>query len=387
MRLCMISPHYPPDQAANALLPVVLGQALESRGVVTRYVAHTTTSGWPSTPAGDVVAVPRRGRDPLSRTPVGALVSAGRMALRARQPVRKSDLVHLHSNGLIVEVGQRLAARYRKPYVITLYGTDVWHHDPVRHRRFGRVVREAACRVFYSQGLREFGASLGLAPEPSVVIYAPVSSAFRSVEQEARRALRAELGIGDEPLVLTVKRLHAVAGHAHLLQAVPHVLGAYPEARIWLVGEGELRPTLEKLARDLGVASHVRFLGRVDHEALWRLYAAADLFVLPSSLESWGTVMLEALACGTPVVATYTAGGVEVRRHFPDDVTLVEKENPDALAGAVRAALMARRRTAARMQEQLRAEFSVARCAARYFAVYHRVLGDVGSENPAHATR
>ncbi|MDP7693706.1 MAG: glycosyltransferase, partial [Vicinamibacterales bacterium] len=85
----------------------------------------------------------------------------------------------------------------------------------------------------------------------------------------------------------------------------------------------------------LGRESHVRFLGSVPNDELWRYYAGADLFVLPSRLESWGTVMLESLACGTPVVATETAGGCEVRQHFSDDVRLVECERPESLAEAV----------------------------------------------------
>ena len=104
-------------------------------------------------------------------------------------------------------------------------------------------------------------------------------------------------------------------------------------------GEGDLRPALEAKARDLGLAAKVRFLGMLDNDTLWRFYAAADLFVLPSRLESWGTVMLEALACGTRVVATDTVGGVEVHAHFPDDVMLAPKENAAGLATVIAHAL------------------------------------------------
>src|SRR5687768_13912937 len=130
MRVCMISPHLPPEQGANALLPVMLGEALKSHGVVTRYVSHRSATDplHERAAAADVAYVPRRGRDPFSRSSLGALLAGGRMALGARGAVRGSDLVHLHSNGFVVEVGHRLATRYRKPYVITLYGTDVWHH-------------------------------------------------------------------------------------------------------------------------------------------------------------------------------------------------------------------------------------------------------------------
>ena len=150
----MITPHLPPEQAANALLPVMLGDALASQGVTAHYVSHPA----PDEDVEDVenvredarhvTLVPRRGRDGFSRSPLGAVIAGGRMAFGSMRAVRESDLVHLHGNGFIVEVWHLLAGRYRKPCVITLYGTDVWYHDAVRHARFGRVVREAACRVF-----------------------------------------------------------------------------------------------------------------------------------------------------------------------------------------------------------------------------------------------
>ena len=108
------------------------------------------------------VYVPRRGRgrfvEPLTSAR-WSRAAAWRWALG--DAVRASDLVHLHGNGFIIEVGRFLARRYRKPYVITLYGTDVWHHDAARHARFARVVRGAADRVFYSQGLLDFARTSG----------------------------------------------------------------------------------------------------------------------------------------------------------------------------------------------------------------------------------
>ncbi len=225
------------------------------------------------------------------------------------------------------------------------------------------------------RALLDFARPLDLAPDPSAVIYAPVPPTFRPAEPDTRQALRRDLGIGKAPLLLTVKRLHPVGGHEDLLRAMPSILRTRPGAQLWLAGEGELRPSLEALARELGIASAVRFLGLLDNEALWRYYAAADLFVLPSRLESWGTVMLEALACGTPVVATNTAGGVEVQQHFPTDVMLVAKEDPQALAEAVCHALAARRRTDEATERRLRAEFSVSACAAQYLAVYSEAVG------------
>jgi glycosyltransferase involved in cell wall biosynthesis len=296
------------------------------------------------------------------------------MILRAKRAIAASDIVHLHSNGLLIEAGAWLAKRFRKPYVITLYGTDVSAHDPSRNARYGRVVREASSRVFYSRGLLEHASRLGLAPDPSSVIYAPVSSDFHAVDENARAGLRRELGAGNGPVLLTVKHLRPVCGHETLLRAMPEIVRAQPNVMLWLAGDGDLRPTLELMARDLGVASHVRFLGRVGNDSLWKYYAAADLFVLPSDVESWGTVMLEAMACGTRVLSTDTVGGREVRENFPDDVTIVPRGEPQQLAIAVSQALLEPRRVSPATLANVRRSFTVDACAAKYLSVYERAL-------------
>ena len=374
MRVCMFSPHLPPDQSANALLPAMLGESLASRGVVTNYVSHPPVAG--SHNAGpSVTYVPKRARDRFSRSRGGAIVAGTRMAIGASRSVRASDLVHLHSGGFIIEIGGWLAKRYRKPHVITLYGTDISAYDPHRHARFGRIVRGAAYRVFYSRGLLEQARSAGLAPNPSTVIYAPVASGFSPVDERDRRRTREELGVGDGPLLLTVKRLHAVAGHQTLVDALPAVVRAMPSAQLWLAGEGELKPALEGRIRVLGLEGHVRFLGQQDNASLRRYYAAADLFVLPSHVESWGTVMLEALACGTPVVASDTVGGVEVRDTFPDSVRVVRKEAPDELSAAILEELKRGRRASAGTIQRIQTSFSVEACAAQYLEVYRNAVG------------
>ena len=236
MRVCSITPHLPPEQAANALLPRQLGDELASRGVSTRFVAHPpaasrwcrrTTTCCTSRDADAAGCADPCRRRPCRRRP---------MARGAYASIRASDLVHLHGNGLIIEVGRFLAERYRKPYVITLYGTDVWHHDPARHARFAQVVQGARQRIFYSQGLLEFARPHGLAPEPSSVIYAPVPATFHPLDARTRTALRRELAIGDARVLLTVKRLHEVAGHDVLLAAFQRVASEHPDAVLWIVG-------------------------------------------------------------------------------------------------------------------------------------------------------
>jgi glycosyltransferase involved in cell wall biosynthesis len=373
MRVCMVTPHLPPEQAAVALLPVMLGDTLSASDVTTSYVSHPSDAG--GTARGrDVTYLARRGRDPVSRSMLGAVMAGARMIAGARSAIARSDLVHLHSNGLLIEAAAWLAKRFGKPYVTTLYGTDVSAYDQTRNARYGNVVREASARVFYSRGLLDRATQLDLAPDPSSVIYAPVSSDFHDVDEHTRAALRRELGADNRAVLLTVKHLRPVGGHDTLLNAMPEILQSHPDAMLWLAGDGDLRPTLEATCRNLGITPHVRFLGRLGNDALWKYYAAADLFVLPSHVESWGTVMLESMACGTPVVATDTVGGVEVRENFPDDVTLVPRADAERLARAVSRSLTPSRRVSPATLLRVTRDFTVGACAAQYLEVYRRAL-------------
>ena len=136
---------------------------------------------------------------------------------------------------------------------------------------------------------------------------------------------------------------------------------------LWLAGDGDLRPTLESMCRDLGIAAHVRFLGRLGNETIWKYYAAADLFVLPSEVESWGTVMLESMACGTRVVTTDTVGGLEVRENFPDEV---DRRAASGLGHdwrrRCRNSQLLRRVLAGDAGSRVNSDFTVAACASQY---------------------
>jgi len=114
---------------------------------------------------------------------------------------------------------------------------------------------------------------------------------------------RATLATGRQARVLlALSRLHPKKGLDTLLTALQQM----PDCIVWLAGDGPLRRELENLARTLGVIDRVRFLGwRTDRAALLR---AADICVLPSRYEPFGTVILEAWAAGTPLVACASAG-------------------------------------------------------------------------------
>jgi glycosyltransferase involved in cell wall biosynthesis len=121
------------------------------------------------------------------------------------------------------------------------------------------------------------------------------------------------------------------------------------------------------------VERHVTFAGLVDNTRVARYCAAADLFVLPSLLEALPTVAVEALACGTPVISSDNPGGVELHSLFGDDVAVVPKEQPAALAAAIGVALRQKRRTRPSTQAIVEQRFRADAVARQYFDVYAEV--------------
>jgi len=140
------------------------------------------------------------------------------------------------------------------------------------------------------------------------------------------------------PRLLTVGALAEKKGHAHLLDALADLRDrSGVEALLYIVGDGELRGALERHAQRLGVDGQVRFCGELPKQRVAELMREADLFVLPSLHETFGCVLIEALASGLPAVATRVGGVPEVLE--PEAGTLVAPGDPAALADAINATL------------------------------------------------
>jgi phosphatidyl-myo-inositol dimannoside synthase len=388
MRICHVTSHLPPDQAANALLPVHLGQWAREAGDSPCYVAHPprALSGAPRAALRQVEeALPgpvtwvepraKRVRVPVAAQ-VASLLELARVRRAAIAALSGADIVHVHSNGLLPEAAALFASRLRKPVVLTLYGTEIWHYAP---RRFGadlftRAYRTAAHVTFYSGFLRDRAIEAGLQREGLSVVYPPVAGYFARRDEAARIEARAELGLRESNILLNVKRLHPLAGQRRLIDAMPAVLAAHPDTRVVICGTGPLREDLLARAAELGVAARLTLTGLVDNRTVARYQDAADLFVLPSELEALPTVAIEALASGTPVVSTDNPGGIELGRLFGDDVRVVAKAEPAAFGEAIVEFLNDRRRTRPASDDVLAREFSREVTASRFAAIYRGVV-------------
>lgn len=153
----------------------------------------------------------------------------------------------------------------------------------------------------------------GVAPDKVRVIPGGVDlQRFRSVgsRADARRALGWDL---DRPTVVTVRRLAPTKGIENLIAAVDLLRHRVPDVQVVIAGGGPLAGKFHRQVRDMGLDRWIRFAGYVSDADLPRVYRAADVFVVPTlAFEGFGLVVLESLACGTPVLVTPVSGLPEV---------------------------------------------------------------------------
>ena len=223
-----------------------------------------------------------------------------------------------------------IARRLGKPLTITARGTDInlipAHALPRRQILWAAAQADGAITV--CQALKDEMIALGVAGERIAVLRNGVDLAL--FRPQDRAPLRARYGLGG-PTLISVGHLIERKAHDLVIEALPHL----PDFRLMIVGDGPEEAKLRALAARLGVAARVDFLGRRPHEELPGLYAAADALVLASSREGWANVLLEAMACGTPVVASNVWGTPEVIA-VPEAGRLMAERTGAAIADAAR---------------------------------------------------
>ncbi len=371
----MVTPHLPPDQAANALLPQLLRDGLSRAGHEVRLLSFEPREGRPRQPPPYKVQYVRRPRNGLARKLRISQIETGLSVWReSKELFEGADIVHVHSNTFMNQAAAYLAARRGLPFVLTHYGTEIWHYRKRALDPFLWMNEKAKAVTYYSRLLLERSLELGVAPKKPVVVYPPVDERFRPPSFEEKKEARRGLGIGDGPLLLNVKRLHPLAGQSFLVEAMPEILRRYPKTKLLIAGEGEARRDLERDIARLGLSQAATLLGLVDNRELPRYYHAADLFVLPSRLEAFPTVAAEALASGLRVVSADHPGGIELQGLFPDDVDLVPREETTPLAEAIGKALSPIRPSSTAARERIERELRPRAAVARYLEIYRSAI-------------
>jgi phosphatidyl-myo-inositol dimannoside synthase len=207
---------------------------------------------------------------------------------------------------------------HRVPYVVYVHGEEM--NYGIASRELGwmmrRVLAGAEFAIANSENTSKILHEGWGVPMTRIRLLHPGVDIERFVPAPRDPDVRARLGWGDRPVILTVGRLQKRKGHDRLIEALPVIREAVPDLLYSIVGDGQERERLVELARRVGVEECVQFCGETGDDQLTACYQQCDLFVLPNrevdgDIEGFGMVLLEAQACGKAVVAGASGGTAE----------------------------------------------------------------------------
>lgn len=261
-----------------------------------------------------------------------------------------------------------LGRRFGLPVVMTARGTDVnlIPKYKVPRRLIQGAIRDAAALVAVSAALKQVLVELG-APDDKVTVLRNGVETNLFQPPSNRAAVRTTLGLTG-PTLISVGGLIERKGHHRTIEAMRQL----PDFTLIIAGEGPERDRLAGLITAYDLGDRVRLLGPRPHRELPSLYGAADASVLASSREGWANVLLESMACGTPVVAANIWGNPEVVQ-TPAAGVIYEPNTPTGIADGVRQLFAAKPdRAATRAYAE---PFSWDETTAGQLAVFRGVIG------------
>ncbi|MAT66070.1 MAG: glycosyl transferase family 1 [Gammaproteobacteria bacterium] len=273
----------------------------------------------------------------------GLMLALGsRRLLRRLDRQGRVDLIDAHFGYPDGYAAVRLGRWLQRPVTLTLRGTEPRHsRTPGLRPRLLQALRGASHVISVSDSLRRVAIGLGVSPDKATVVGNGVDTdRFQPVDRgEARR----RLGLPAQAQVLvTVGGLCERKGFHRVIEQLPQLRGRFPDLHYLVVGgpsaEGDWSERLKAQVTALGLEDRVRFLGSLPPEQLKGVLSAADVFVLATRNEGWANVILEAMACGLPVVATDVGGNAEVV-NAPELGCIVPFGDGEALRAALEAAL------------------------------------------------
>lgn len=327
----------------------------------------------------------------LSALLVTPLAVAAGMRL-ARQVARDARATIMHGHWVVPGgVVASLASGGTLPLVVSLHGSDVFvaeRHALVR-RAAAHVFRRAAWVTACSADLRTRAIALGADPARSEVLpYGVDAARFRPIAG-AGRDVRERLRLPQDALVVfTAGRLVSKKGFEYLVDAAARLAPRWPALRVIVAGGGDLAGHLTARAAEAGVSGIVHFLGPVAQDEMPSLLAAADVVVVPSVRDDAGNVdglpnvVMEALASGTPLVAT-PAGGIASVAEDGRTALIVPERDAAALAAAIDSLLAdpARRTEIGRAaRAEVGTRYTWERVAGRFGQIYDRATGGSAAE-------
>ena len=316
MKILMINYEFPPLGGGGGKASYHIAKYLNSWG----HEVHILTSKFRGYPEFEIIDCIKIHRVPVKRNSVDIctifemltfVIGGVIYGLKLVKEI-KPDIMHVFfgiPSGPVAWVFKRI---FKIPYITSLRGSDVPRKELKRFDLLYKVLtplirliwRDSSRVVSNSEGLKKIAQKIDSRVYIQVIPNGVELDRFGPVVGEDGQ---------DRVKVLFVGRLIAVKNLELLINSAPEILGKSNKKVIFeLVGEGVMREKLEVLARDLGVSDRVTFKKWVDYENIHIIYQNADIFILISLTEGMPNVVLEAMACGLPIVGTRIPGNEEL---------------------------------------------------------------------------
>jgi len=246
----------------------------------------------------------------------------------------KPHIIHAHTATPDGYLGLTIKMKYNLPLVCSLRGSDIHtypYNDSVTYRLTRKVILNADQILSVSDALRISAEQIAKPKNPIKVVYNGCELPPLANFQIKRGEIRSQLGIGENDVaIIFVGDIDKVKGIFELMEAFKLLKSKYPHLHLILLGDGpDRQPVLNMISSGIDNAN-VHLIGKIPHDDVYHWLRASDLFVLPTYNEGLPNALLEAMACGLPVIATNVGGIPEVVRHGQNGI-LIEARNVNTL--------------------------------------------------------
>jgi len=370
-----------PTYGGSGIVATELGLELAARGHEVHFISYANPIRLdPDTP-GIFYHEVEVSTYPLFQYPPYSLALASRMAEVAER--HSLDLLHVHyaiPHSISALLAQQMTTNRRLPFITTLHGTDITLVGA--DRSYFRITKFSIERsdgiTTISEYMRRRTVEFFGVQNPIEVIHNFVNCALYRPDEAARAKGRKR--------ILHISNFRPVKRVLDCIYAFAKVREQV-DAELVMAGDGPDRGPAEHLARELGVETQVRFLGKQDH--MERLIPRMHALHLPSEMEAFGLAALEAMACGVPPVATRTGGVPDLIQHgvdgFMEPVGDIEAQAERLVQLLTDEKLHSDMSRAARESAQTR--FSTELIIPQYEQYYERVCAGIGTSEPAAVSK